>query len=90
MAIEEGGERIKDMKLILSRVAFATSLFDNDGIQIRFMNSNMQGNNIRTEQEVDNLIRGISFSGLTPMGTNLRTKVLDPLVVGPARGPAAS
>ncbi|KAI9882637.1 MAG: hypothetical protein M1823_005611 [Watsoniomyces obsoletus] len=85
MEIEEGGERIKDMKLILSRVAFATSLFDNDGIQIRFMNSNLQGNNIRTEQEVENLIRGVSFSGLTPMGTNLRTKVLDPLVVGPAR-----
>lgn len=29
------GERIDDLKLIMSRVAFATSLFDQDGIQVR-------------------------------------------------------
>ena len=85
MQLEEGGERIKDLKLILSRVAYAASLFDNDGVQVRFMNSNAQGNNVRTEQEVEELVRSVSFSGLTPMGTSLRNKILDPLVVGPAR-----
>ena len=39
MAFEENGERIDDLKLILNRVAFATALFDDDGIQVRFMNS---------------------------------------------------
>jgi hypothetical protein len=34
MAFEQGGERIDDMKLILSKVAYAASLFDSDGIQV--------------------------------------------------------
>jgi hypothetical protein len=85
MAFEENGERISDLKLILSKVAYAASLFDADGIQVRFMNSDRQGNNIRTEAEVDALIAATQFKGLTPMGTSLRNKVLDPLVVQPAR-----
>lgn len=85
MLFEENGERIKDLKLILSRVAFAASLFDDDGISVRFMNSNEQGENIRSEAEVDGLIQRIQFKGLTPMGTNLKNKVLEPLVLNPAR-----
>lgn len=34
MAFEQGGERIDDLKLILNRVAYASSLFDADGIQV--------------------------------------------------------
>ncbi|EER28771.1 RfeF, putative [Coccidioides posadasii C735 delta SOWgp] len=85
MQFEENGERIKDLKLILSRVAYAASLFDDDGIQVRFMNSNEQGDGIRSEAQVEALIQRIQFKGLTPMGTSLRNKVLEPLVVGPAR-----
>lgn len=32
LAFEEGGERIEDLKLIVNRVAFAASLFDDDGM----------------------------------------------------------
>lgn len=85
MAFEEGGERIDDLKLILSRVAFATSLFDHDGIQVRFMNSNVQGDNISTEAQAMQLVSQVKFSGLTPLGTSLQRKVLEPLVLGPAR-----
>lgn len=85
MQFEENGERIDDLKLILSRVAFATSLFDDDGIQLRFMNSTEQGNGIRNEQQVNELIGRTRFSGLTPMGRELQNKVLGPLVLGPAR-----
>lgn len=31
MAFEEEGERIKDLELILQKVAFAATLFDEDG-----------------------------------------------------------
>ncbi len=72
MAFEENGERIDDLKLILARVAFATSLFDEDGIQIRFMNSPEQGNNIKSEQQVNDMIAHTRFSGLTPMGRELQ------------------
>ncbi|KAH8590603.1 hypothetical protein B0O99DRAFT_634207 [Bisporella sp. PMI_857] len=85
MKFEENGERIDDMKLIVQKAAFAASLFDADGIEVRFMNSNIQGNNIRTAQEVDHLIQQVQFKGLTPMGTQLRAKVLEPLVVQKAR-----
>jgi hypothetical protein len=85
MQFEDGGERIKDLKLILSRVAYAAALFDRDGIQVRFMNNAIEGNNIRSEPQVEELVARVGFKGLTPMGTELRKKVLDPLVIGPAR-----
>ncbi|KMQ45184.1 von Willebrand factor, type A [Trichophyton rubrum] len=85
MQFEENGERIKDLKLILSRVTYAASLFDDDGIQVRFMNSNEQGNNIHNEGQVEALMQRMQFKGLTPMGTSLKNKVLEPLVLAPAR-----
>lgn len=85
MAFEEGGNRIEDMKEIVSKAAYAASLFDADGIDVRFMNSDVQGNNIRSEQEVESLIASVKFKGLTPMGTQLRAKVIEPLVVQKAR-----
>ncbi|EXJ78836.1 hypothetical protein A1O1_09238 [Capronia coronata CBS 617.96] len=85
MQFEENGERIDDLKLILSRVAYAASLFDEDGIQVRFMNSPEQGNGIRNEQQVNELISHTRFSGLTPMGRELQAKILGPLVLDAAR-----
>ena len=85
MAFEENGERIDDLKLIISRVSFAAGLFDDDGIQVRFMNSNQQGNNIKSQQQVEQLISQIRFQGLTPMGRELQNKVLQPLIVSQAR-----
>ncbi|KAK9495585.1 hypothetical protein V1508DRAFT_147470 [Lipomyces doorenjongii] len=85
MAFEENGDRIEDLKLILSRVASAAALFDNDGIEVRFMNNTIQGNGINSEAAAANLISQIKFAGLTPLGTSLKSKVLDPLAVGPAR-----
>lgn len=85
MSFEENGERIDDLKLILQKTAFAASLFDSDGIEIRFMNSDVQGNNVRSPQDIDALMQRIQFKGLTPMGTQLKKKVLEPLVVQKAR-----
>ena len=85
MAFEENGERIDDLKLVMSRVAFACSLFDRDGIQVRFMNSRVDGNNISSEQQAMQLLQQVKFSGLTPLGTSMWQKILQPLVLGPAR-----
>lgn len=85
MAFEENGERIDDLKLIINRVSFAAGLFDDDGIQVRFMNSTQQGNGIKTPQQVEQLISSIRFQGLTPMGRELQNKVLQPLVVNAAQ-----
>lgn len=80
MKFEENGERIKDLQLILERVATAATLFDDDGISLRFMNDappEHMVEHIKTEQQIQQLIGGHKFSGLTPMGTELRKKVID-------------
>lgn len=84
MQFEEKGERIKDLKLILERVAFAATLFDEDGVDVRFMNQSPPDHlvtGLRTEQQVEQLLGGHKFSGLTPMGTELRKKVIDGIVL---------
>lgn len=88
MRFEENGERIKDLKVILQRVTYAAMLFDNDGISVRFMNSNPPShltNGIRDDRQIENLMQSVQYKGLTPMGTELRRKVIDELVVGKAR-----
>lgn len=91
MAFEEQGERIKDLELIMQRVAFAATLFDEDGIEIRFMNDdstppNMLGN-IRTEQQIAQVMSNRRYKGLTPFGTKLRQKVIDGIVLPKLRQP---
>jgi hypothetical protein len=88
MQFEENGERIDDLKVILERVAYATSLFDRDGIQVRFMNSTHEGNNIQSDTQVASMITATRFSGLTPMGRELQNKILDRLVLAKARSGA--
>lgn len=47
MAFEENGERIDDLKMIAQKVSEVATLFDDDGILVRFMNSTVEGNGIR-------------------------------------------
>ena len=85
MAFEENGERIKDLQLIMQRVAFAATLFDEDGIDVRFMNDEQIPLNacsgIRDENQVQQLLANKRYKGLTPFGTELRKKVIDPILV---------
>jgi hypothetical protein len=91
MQFEEEGSRIKDLRLILERVSFAATLFDPDGISVRFMNTDLSGardqqgrplqDGVATEAQIDHLMNGVQFKGLTPMGTQLRQKVLEPIVL---------
>lgn len=89
MSFEENGERIKDLQLILQRVVFAATLFDEDGIEIRFMNDEeippQSLSHIRSEQQVEQVMRTKRYKGLTPFGTKLREKVLDPLIISKMR-----
>ncbi|KAJ8068248.1 hypothetical protein OCU04_003815 [Sclerotinia nivalis] len=85
MIFQENGTRIDDMKLVLGRAAYAGSLFDADGIEVRFINSDVQGNHIRSEPEVEQLVQRVSFKGLTPLGAQLRNKVVEPLIMSKAR-----
>jgi hypothetical protein len=80
MAFEEGGERIEDLKLVVSRVAEVASLFDRDGITVRFINSSKEGDNLRTAADVEAMFQGLPFNGGTQLGTQLNQKLLQPFV----------
>ena len=95
MQFEEEGSRIQDLRLILDRVSFAATLFDSDGISIRFMNTDLSGmrdqqgrplqDGVATEEQVKQIMSGVQFKGLTPMGTSLRKKVIDEIVLNKAQ-----
>ncbi|KAJ5168923.1 uncharacterized protein N7482_004517 [Penicillium canariense] len=82
---EERGLRKEQLRQILSIVATVSSSFDRDGIEVRFMNSIEEGHGIKNPNDVNDLVSRVRFSGLTPLGTGLREKVVDKLIVGPAR-----
>lgn len=50
------GDRVDDLKMILGRVADAATLFDTNGINVRFMNSAVEGNNVRSTAEATSLL----------------------------------
>ena len=94
MQFEEEGSRIKDLRLILERVSFAATLFDQDGISLRFMNTDLSGvrdqggrplqDGCANEAQIEQIMRGVQFKGLTPMGTSLRKKVIDEILLAKA------
>ena len=56
------------------------TLFDDDGIVVRFMNSQVQGNGIRNAQEASNLVQTVQFTGMTPLGSRLDERVIQPFL----------
>lgn len=70
---------------ILSHVVFASQLFDADGIEVRFFNSSKICNNVRNEADIRALVDSNPFKGVTNLGKEMWDKILDPLVVRPAK-----
>ncbi|KAL8864509.1 MAG: hypothetical protein Q9198_009816 [Flavoplaca austrocitrina] len=50
-----------------------------DGVDMRRLD------NIKDERMIHHIVSRIQYTGLTPLGTELRNKVIDPMVLGPAR-----
>lgn len=82
---EERGVRKEQLRQVLGIIATGASTFDQDGVSVRFMNNTETGDGIRDAGDVDRLVSRVRFQGLTPLGTNLMSKVLGPMVVDPAR-----
>jgi hypothetical protein len=78
-----GGGRIVELKIMLSYLAFATGLFDRGGFSVRFMNSDVPGDNIKTEEEAAALVDQVRFGGVTSLAASLKGKVLDPYIYEP-------
>ncbi|KAI8808120.1 hypothetical protein BJ742DRAFT_291269 [Cladochytrium replicatum] len=81
MVFEEAGSRIDDLKMIAAKVSEIATMFDTDGISVRFMKEQREGDNLRTPDECDALISSIRFAGMTPLGTALEQRVIRPFVI---------
>lgn len=79
-SMESGdGERIEDLKLIVAKVAEVATLFDDDGIEVRFINTNVQGNHVKTAEDASRLLRSLEYRYDTKIGTQLEAKILRPM-----------
>ena len=68
--------RIGELTEILRSIAGVAGRFDQDGMAVCFLNSPKTVNGIRNEDDASAALQGIRFSGSTPLGAALRTKVL--------------
>lgn len=81
--------RLEDLHMILSRIAFASTLFDEDGIDVYFMNGfSKQGNQrhtalrgIRSPDQVRQAIDSHAFTSTTPFATQLKRQIIDPVLL---------
>ncbi|KAL2048215.1 hypothetical protein N7G274_000126 [Stereocaulon virgatum] len=85
MQFEEQGERINDLRQVLTHVVDVVRLFDADGFTIRFMNGELKGDpaleNVKDEKTINRYLNQPSrFHGMTPLGTELRKQILNDLV----------
>lgn len=55
------------------------------GADARGFDDSIEGNGIRDSQGAMDLIGRVRFSGLTPLGTAMEQKIINPLVVRPAK-----
>ena len=77
-------ERIEDLNFIVSQVSSIATMFDSDGISMRTFNGSASFDNLNNADAVDKAIAKIKFSGGTPMGASLRSKIVEPMVIKPA------
>lgn len=81
----EGTRRRDALSGILKRAADAAARFDADGMECAWMNSPVQ-TRIRNPSEADRLTSQCQYDGRsTPMGSSLDSKILQPLILTPAR-----
>lgn len=53
--------------------------------EIRFVNNYMQGNRINSQDAAVDIVDNINFDGAKPLGTAIEQKILQPMVLAPAR-----
>jgi len=77
MEVQQNGERIKTLTTTLQRVAWTYSFVSEVGgiVSIKYLNQK-KGNRKVKAGHVADIIKSLRFQGLTPLGTELRNKVL--------------
>lgn len=79
---EDNLTRWQLLKEVTKTLAFWATLMDADGVVVRFLNSSHEGNGISASSEVEGIFRKVQPSGSTPLGSQLRNKILNQFVYG--------
>lgn len=62
------GKRQRELERLLADVAYAGSLFDQNGFSVRFLNARSSGrDNIRNSKEAEELVKNTRVNGRTPL-----------------------
>ena len=81
--VEGNLSRFAILREVIKTISFIGSLMDSDGICLRFFNSTVQGNGLSSAQQVDDLLKDVRPSGMTPMGEELLNKIFYGIVENP-------
>jgi hypothetical protein len=78
---EDNLTRWEILKQVVKTIGFWSSLMDADGVVVRFINSNQEGNGISNSAEIDSIFRMVRPSGGTPLGEQLDAKIIRKIIV---------
>lgn len=79
------GRSIESLRAFLNLVIKISSIYLKDGASICWLNNQRTYRNVKTAQQVTDLIHICPFEGWTKIGESLHYKVLEPLILGLAR-----
>lgn len=78
------GNRIQQLNKTLQSIAHWATKIEKDGISLRFLNNLKDDTGefdcLKDADQIDNVLSKVPIGGGTKLGTNLRVKVLKPLV----------
>lgn len=84
MSITESSEdnmsRMQTARAIVAKIAFIATMMDADGVVARAFNDTNEGNGLSTVQLVDEYFGRLAPNGGTPSGSEMRNKIINPIV----------
>lgn len=72
------GTKWADCAAIVTQVVELTTLFDSDGIQLEFMNSDVSHRGVSSSEMCQKLFESIRPAGYTPLSYSCERKIIDP------------
>lgn len=69
-------DRYEDLKIIINKIADIITIFDEDGISIRFINSNEKPDGITSKEQINDVLKKCEFKYSTPLGRSLENKIV--------------
>lgn len=77
---ESGADRVPVQQDFASRLCDIITPLDPNGVTLTFINNTTVFSNLKTGSEVARIIGRIPYTGFTPIGTMMQSKILEPMV----------